>query len=41
MFKKVYESQLAFMENYNLWKRLAYLPRDFGVIVIEETTPSK
>ena len=29
LFKKVYDSQEAFVENYNHWKRLAYLPRDF------------
>lgn len=29
LFKKVYESQRAFSETYGLWKRLAYLPRDF------------
>lgn len=28
-FKRVYESQLAFMKEYKSWKRLAYLPRDF------------
>lgn len=28
-FKKVYEQQQAFLENYKIWKGLAYLPRDF------------
>lgn len=28
-FKRVYESQQAFMKEYKSWKRLAYLPRDF------------
>lgn len=28
-FKRVYESQQAFMQEYKSWKRLAYLPRDF------------
>ncbi|ALG66576.1 TRAP transporter substrate-binding protein [Beggiatoa leptomitoformis] len=28
-FKKVMESQKAFMETYKIWKGLAYLPRDF------------
>ena len=28
-FKTIYESQNAFMENYKLWKGMAYLPRDF------------
>lgn len=28
-FKKVYESQEAFSENYKYWKSLAYLPRNF------------
>lgn len=27
-FKRVYESQQAFMKSYQPWKRLAYLPRD-------------
>jgi TRAP-type mannitol/chloroaromatic compound transport system substrate-binding protein len=30
-FKRVYESQQAFVEDYQSWKGLAYLPRDFGV----------
>jgi len=29
MFKKVYESQQAFMKDYQVWKNLGYLPRDF------------
>lgn len=29
-FKRVYESQEAFVEDYRIWKELAYLPRDFG-----------
>ena len=29
MFKKVYDSQQAFSENYKYWKGLAYLPRNF------------
>ena len=28
-FKKIYESQQNFMTDYQRWKRLAYLPRDF------------
>lgn len=28
-FKEIYESQQNFMADYNRWKRLAYLPRDF------------
>lgn len=28
-FKRVYESQQAFMQEYKSWKKLAYLPRDF------------
>lgn len=28
-FKRVYESQQAFMLEYKSWKKLAYLPRDF------------
>jgi len=28
MFKKVYESQEAFSENYKHWKRLGYLPKE-------------
>ena len=28
-FKKVYEAQQAFLENYKIWKDLAYLPRNF------------
>lgn len=28
-FKRVYQSQQAFMQEYKSWKRLAYLPRDF------------
>ncbi|MGB0732283.1 MAG: TRAP transporter substrate-binding protein [Pontibacterium sp.] len=28
-FKTIYESQQNFMTDYNRWKRLAYLPRDF------------
>jgi len=28
-FRKVYESQQAFREDYKIWKRLAFLPRDF------------
>ncbi len=28
-FKRVYESQQAFSKNYQLWKELGYLPRDF------------
>lgn len=28
-FKRVYESQQAFMKEYKSWKQLAYLPRDF------------
>ncbi len=28
-FARVYESQQAFSENYQYWKRLGYLPRDF------------
>lgn len=28
-FKKVYDSQEAFSENYKYWKSLGYLPRDF------------
>jgi TRAP-type mannitol/chloroaromatic compound transport system substrate-binding protein len=30
-FKRVYESQQAFVEDYETWKGLAYLPRDFGM----------
>jgi TRAP-type mannitol/chloroaromatic compound transport system substrate-binding protein len=29
LFKKVYESQQAFLADYRPWKRLGYLPRDF------------
>jgi TRAP-type mannitol/chloroaromatic compound transport system substrate-binding protein len=29
-FKKVYEAQEAFARQYQVWKALAYLPRDFG-----------
>ncbi len=29
-FKKVYESQEAFSKDYQIWKGLAYLPRDFN-----------
>lgn len=29
-FKKVLESQEAFVEDYQTWKGVAYLPRDFG-----------
>ena len=28
-FKRIYESQQAFMKEYKSWKKLAYLPRDF------------
>jgi len=28
-FKRIYHSQLTFMETYKRWKKLAYLPRDF------------
>jgi len=28
-FKRIYDSQQSFMEEYKSWKRLAYLPRDF------------
>lgn len=28
-FKRVYESQKAFMDKYQAWKELGYLPRDF------------
>jgi TRAP-type mannitol/chloroaromatic compound transport system substrate-binding protein len=28
-FKKIYESQQTFMDNYQAWKQLAYLPRNF------------
>ena len=31
-FARVYESQREFMQNYQVWKELAYLPRDFGTI---------
>lgn len=30
-FKKVFESQEEFAKNYQIWKSLAYLPRDFNV----------
>lgn len=29
-FKKVYDSQEAFVKSYQTWKNLAYLPRDFN-----------
>jgi TRAP-type mannitol/chloroaromatic compound transport system substrate-binding protein len=29
-FKRVYESQEAFTKDYQTWKGLAYLPRDFN-----------
>ena len=32
MFKKVYESQIAFKEGNASWNRLGYLPRDFDAI---------
>lgn len=28
-FKKIYQSQQAFAKEYKLWKKMAYLPRDF------------
>lgn len=28
-FKKIYQSQQAFSNEYKLWKKMAYLPRDF------------
>ena len=29
LFKKVYDSQLAFMAQNQKWKEFGYLPRDF------------
>jgi TRAP-type mannitol/chloroaromatic compound transport system substrate-binding protein len=29
MFKKVYDSQMAFQKQHKLWKELGYLPRDW------------
>lgn len=36
MFKAIWESQKAFHEDYDVWKRYGYLPRDLRESVIEE-----
>ncbi|MBK8907639.1 MAG: TRAP transporter substrate-binding protein [Rhodospirillales bacterium] len=41
MFRTIWESQKAFHEDYALWKRQGYLPRDFEDRVIEQDKPTR